>query len=143
MLQRVASFVGPDDQVIAPIVERLTESESVGDLSEEIVAAIVNKDVRQLDAEDFGRASGKLEVWKALAPPAGNITVVLPNGTRRKVPEFTHEEAFQQVRLAFKGWQSSFSLTPDQLSAIILAVVATPQPEKEAAVPDVVAVEQS
>lgn len=129
MLQRVASFVGPNDQVIAPIVERLTESDCGGDLSEEIVAAIVNKDVRQLDAEDFGRASGKLEVWNALAPPAGNITVVLPNGTRRKVPEFSHDEACQQICSAIKGWQESFSLTSEQVAAVILAAVATQTPD--------------
>ena len=128
MLQRVASFAGPDDQAIAPILERLAGSESGGDLSEEIVAAIVNKDVRQLDAEDFGRASGKLEVWNDLAPPAGNITVVLPDGTRRKVLGFTHIEACQQIRLTIKGWQELYSLTSEQVAAVILEVVATPEP---------------
>ena len=114
--------------MLAPIMQRLAESDGEGDLIEEIVAAVANKEARQLSQEDYGRASGILEVLQSFTPPAGSITVVLPNGTRRKVPEFTHDEAYQQIRLAIRGWQESFSLTSEQVAAVILEVVAT-QPD--------------
>ena len=117
-----------ENSIIAPIMQRLAESDGKGDLIEEIVAAVANKEARQLNQEDYGRASDILEVLQSFTPPAGNISLVLPNGTRRKVPEFSHEEACRQIRLAIKGWQQTFSLTPDQVAAVILEVVATSEP---------------
>jgi len=114
-----------ENSIIAPIMQRLAESDGEGDLIEEIVAAVANKEARQLNQEDYGRASGILEVLQSFTPPAGNISLVLPNGTRRKIPEFSHEEACRQIRLAIKGWRQTYSLTPDQVAAVILEVVAS------------------
>lgn len=126
-----------DNRMIAPIMQRLKESDGEGDLIEEIVAAVANKEARQLSQEDYGRASGILEVLQSFTPAAGNITVVLPNGTRRKIPEFAHENAGQQIRLAIKGWQEQFALSSEQLAAVILEAVATsPETPVESEQPD-------
>jgi hypothetical protein len=127
--RRAEAIAGPDNKMLAPIMQRLVESDAEGDLIEEIVAAVANKEARQLSQEDYGRASGILEVLQSFTPAAGDITVVLPNGTRRRVPEFTHEAACQQIRLALKGWQESFSLSSEQVAAVILEVVATQTPD--------------
>lgn len=149
-LRRAEAII--ENSMIAPIVARLAKSEGEVDLIEEIVAAVANKEARQLSQEDYGRASGILEVLQSFTPQvqsftpqAGNITVVLPNGTRRKVPEFTHDEAFHQIQLGIKGWQQTFSLTSDQVVAVILAVVAKPEPPQcgGTPVPGVMIVEQN
>ena len=84
-LRKVEAIAGLKNSVIAPIVQRLQASEGKADLIEEVVAAISNKETRQLNQEDYGRASGILEVLQSLAPPKGRMTVVLPDGGRRRI----------------------------------------------------------
>jgi hypothetical protein len=64
-----------------------------------------------------------LEVIQAITPPAGRVTVVLPNGNRREFPEFSHEGASSQIRDALSGWQTTFSLSPEQLASLLLGAV--------------------
>ena len=84
------------------------------------MAAVANKEARQLNPEDFGRASGILEIIQSLTPTTGRVTVILPSGTRKELPEFSHEQALAQIREAVSGWQSTFSLSPDQLAALLI-----------------------
>ncbi len=122
-LRKVEAVAGADNSVIAPIVERLATANGKADLIEEVVAAISNKETRQLNQEDYGRASGILEVIQSLTPPQGRITVVLPNGGRREIPAFTHEEAASQIREAVRGWQTAFSLSSEQTAALLLGLL--------------------
>lgn len=122
-LRKVEAFAGPDNRVIASIVERLAASDGKGELIEEVVAAVANKEARQLSQEDYGRASGILEVIQSLAPTSGRVTVIMPDGGRRELPEFTHDEAVAQVRQAVRGWRDAYSLNAEQLAALLLAEV--------------------
>ncbi len=122
-LRKVEAIAGFDNSVIAPIVQRLEASEGKAELIEEVVAAISNKETRQLTQEDYGRASGILEVLQSLAPPQGRMTVVLPDGGRRELPVFAHEQACSQIREAVRAWQTAYSLSPEQTAALLLGVV--------------------
>lgn len=122
-LRKVEAVAGADNNVIAPIVQRLAAADGKADIIEEVVAAISNKEARQLNQEDYGRASGILEVIQSLAPPQGRITVVLPNGGRREISVFSHEEASSQIREAVRGWQTAFSLSPEQTAALLLGLL--------------------
>ncbi|MBP3955362.1 hypothetical protein J8F10_08725 [Gemmata sp. G18] len=122
-LRKVEAFAGPENRVISSIMERLAASDGKGELIEEVVAAVANKEARQLSQEDYGRASGILEVIQSLAPSKGKMTVIMPDGGRREFPEFTHDEALVQVRQALRGWRDTFALDPDQLAALLLTVV--------------------
>jgi hypothetical protein len=122
-LRRAEALAGPDNRIIAPIVQRLAESNGGGDLIEDIVAAVANKESRQLNQEDYGRASGILEVLQSFTPPAGRIVIVMPNGTRCELPEFSHDEALRQINQAVKGWQEAFALSPEQIAAVVIGAV--------------------
>jgi hypothetical protein len=122
-LRKVEAFAGPDNRVIGSIVERLAASDGKGEFIEEVVAAVANKEARQLSQEDYGRASGILEVIQSLAPTSGRMTVIMPDGGRREFPEFAHDEAVVQVRQAVRGWRDAFSLNPEQLAALLLTEV--------------------
>lgn len=117
-LRRAEAFAGPENRVITPIVDRLAAGDGKGDLIEEIVAAVSGKEVRQLSQEDYGRASGMLEVLQSITPPAGRVTIIMPDGKRNALTEFTHEEALRQVKDALAAWQTAFSLTPEQVAAV-------------------------
>ncbi len=87
------------------------------------MAAVANKEARQLNQEDYGRASGMLEVLQSIAPPTGHVTVILPDGHRSELTEFTHEGVLQQIRGAITGWQVAFSLTPEQVAAVVISAI--------------------
>lgn len=137
-LRRVEAFAGPENRVIAPIVERLAAGNGNGDLIEEIVAAVSGKEVRQLKDEDFGRASGMLEVLQSIAPPAGRVTIILPDGNRSELTEFAHEDALRQVREALAGWQTAFGLTAQQLAAVAVSAILESLKAPAAETPQVV-----
>jgi hypothetical protein len=122
-LRRVALFAGPENRVIAPIVERLAARNSNGDLIEDIVAAVSGKEVRQLKDEDFGRASGMLEVLQSIAPPAGRVTIITPDGNRSELAEFAHEDALRQMRDVLASWQAAFALTPEQVATVAIRAI--------------------
>jgi hypothetical protein len=122
-LRKAEAIAGLDNGVIAPIVERLSASDGKAELIDEVVAAVANKEARQLNPEDFGRASGILEMIQSLTPTTGRVTVILPSGTRKELPEFSHEQALAQIRDAVSGWQSTFSLSADQLAALLIVGV--------------------
>src|SRR5581483_9453610 len=135
-LRRAEAITGAENPVLAPIVKRLAASDGKADLLDEVVAAVANKEARQLTPEDYGRASGMLEVIQAITPPAGRVTVVLPNGNRREFPEFSHEGASARIRDALSGWQTTFSLSSEQLAALLLGAVfslpaVTPTPSAD------------
>lgn len=133
-LRKLEAFADPDNRVIAPIAERLAASDGKVDLTEQVVAAIAGKEARQLNQEDYGRASGMLEVIRTFVPTSRRIAVILPDGGRRELPEFTHAEAAVEVRQAMRGWQTTFSLKPEQLAAILFSeVFANGEPEVPAA----------
>ena len=114
---------GLDNGLIRPIVQRLVASAGNAELIEEVVAAVSNKETRQLSQEDYGRASGILEVLQSLAPHGGRTAVVLPDGSRRDLPAFAHEQASVQMRETVRGWQVAFSLSPEQTAALLLDAV--------------------
>lgn len=122
-LRRVEAIAGPENRVIAPIVERLVAGDGNGDLIEEIVAAVSGKEVRQLKDEDFGRASGMLEVLQSIAPPAGHVTIILPDGYRTELTEFVHNDALHQVRAAITAWQTAFGLTAQQVAVVAVSAI--------------------
>jgi hypothetical protein len=122
-LRKVEAVAGHANPVLAPIVQRLAASDGKADLIEQVVAAISNKETRQLSQEDYGRASGVLEVLQSLAPAQDRMTVVLPNGERRELPAFSHEQALPQIRDAVRGWRAAYSLSPEQTAALLLGVV--------------------
>jgi hypothetical protein len=127
-LRKVEALAGPENRVIAPIVERLAASDGKAELIEEVVAAVANKEARQLSQEDYGRASGILEVIQSLTPAAGRVTVILPDGRRREFPEFSHEQALPQILQSVRDWQAAFALTPEQIAAMLLVgVLASPE----------------
>jgi hypothetical protein len=135
-LKKAAVITGPDNKVLGSIVQRLAASSGQADLSDEIVAAVTGKPARQLGQEDYGRTSGILEVVQALAPPAGRVTVVMPDGQRHDLPVFVHEQAGAQIREAVRGWQTAFSLSADQMVALLLnAVYAGEGPAPSAPAP--------
>lgn len=122
-LRKVEMIAGHDNSVIAPIVQRLIASDGKAELIEEVVAAISNKEARQLNQEDYGRASGILEVLQSLTPPKGQMTVILPGGGRRELPVFVHEAACMQMCEAVRAWQVAYSLSPEQTATLLLDVV--------------------
>jgi hypothetical protein len=128
VLRKVEAIAGPNNSVLGPIAERLASSEGKAELIEEVVAAVSNKEPRQLNQEDYGRASGVLEVIQSLAPPQGRTTLVLPDGSRRDLPAFTHEEASAQVREAVQGWQAAYSLSAEQIAALLLEAIYSQSP---------------
>ena len=131
-LRKVEAIAGADNSVIGPIARRLAASDGKGELIEEVVAAVSNKETRQLSQEDYGRAAGILEVIQSLAPPQGRTTVVLPDGSKRDLPHFVHEQASAQVRDAVRGWQTAFSLSPEQIAALLLDAVYYDTPAQAA-----------
>jgi hypothetical protein len=122
-LRKVEMIAGYENSVIAPIIQRLKASDGKAELIEEVVAAISNKEARQLNQEDYGRASGVLEVLQSLTPPQGRMTVTLPDGARRELPAFAHEHACLQICEAVRAWEATYSLSPEQTAALVLGVL--------------------
>jgi len=122
-LRKAEVLAGTGNSVIAPIVQRLAASNGKSDLLDEVVAAISNKETRQLNQEDYGRASGILEVIQSLTPTQDCTTVLLPNGGRLELPAFSHEQASAQIRETVQSWQTAFSLSSEQVAALLLSVL--------------------
>jgi hypothetical protein len=127
-LRKVEAVAGGGNSVITPIVQRLEASDGKADLIEQVVAAISNKETRQLSQEDYGRASGILEIIQSFTPPQGHITIVLPSGGRKELPTFTHDQAREHIRRAVQDWQSAYSLSPEQTAALLLGLLFPDQP---------------
>jgi hypothetical protein len=48
---------------------------------------------------------------------------VLPDGSRHDLPGYVHEQASAQIRDAVRGWQTAFSLSPEQAAALLLDAI--------------------
>ena len=121
-LKKVEKF-GNNGSGLAPIVERLSTISADGDPVENLVSAVNNKDVKNLTAEDYGRANGLLNVVIGITPTDGQGFVVLPDGAKHTLTPCSHPEARARLRADMRACQEQFALTSDQLAALVLEVL--------------------
>ena len=87
------------------------------------MSAVNNKDVKNLTAEDYGRANGLLNVVIGITPTDGQGFVVLPDGAKHTLTPCSHPEARARLRADMRACQEQFALTSDQLAALVLEVL--------------------
>jgi hypothetical protein len=110
-----------DDNPLGRVVEKLDAGTEVGDLVEEVAAAISSKAASSLTDEDYGRAAGVLEMAASL--PAERGTVILPSGERRSLQAVTDEAAEHSITADVRGWRGTLGLSPDQLASLALKAI--------------------
>lgn len=122
VLDKVNTF-DTDNNPIQKAVEGLKQARPNSDPIDNVASAISDKPPENLTEEDYGRASGILEMAQLLKGKEGDLEILLPTGERRKLLDITDDEAKQKICDDVSVWFKEFSLTHDQLAALVIRVI--------------------
>lgn len=129
-LQSIDDFGLPDNP-IRQIADKLASASTDADPLGQIAAAVSQKTIEDLTEEDYGKAVGVLEVASALKKvrtdrkEKAEYELISPAGIKKVVITFDHGEAANHVLSLLRDIGSRFSLTTNQVTAIVLQVLSS------------------
>jgi hypothetical protein len=126
-----AESLGTTDNPLRAVADSLKQVAQEVDPADAVAAAISGKAITSLTDEDYGRAEGVVSMASLFKKDVGKWTVVLPSGERRPLQPVEHAEAAQRVKESLSQCQEAFGLTRDQILALAVAALCSPQEQKE------------
>ena len=125
-----AESLGAEDNPLHAVAESLKDTPQEVDPADAVAAAISGKSIASLTDEDYGRAEGVVSMAGLLKKDVGKWVVVLPSGERRSLDPVEHAEAAQRVRESLNQCQQTFGLSRDQILAIAVGALCSPEEQR-------------
>src|SRR5262249_29612064 len=126
-----AESLGTTDNPLRAVADSLKQVTPEVDPADAVAAAISGKAITSLTDEDYGRAEGVVSMAGLIKKDVGKWVVLLPSGERRSLQPVEHPEAAQKVRESLSQCQKAFGLTRDQVIALAVGALCSPEEQKE------------